>query len=39
MLAEICFEAKPIGASPIVREPGFDVFSHSRSAPAAHAMS
>ena len=28
VLAEICFRAKPIMASPIVREPGFDLVSH-----------
>jgi hypothetical protein len=33
VLAEICFRAKPIMASPIVREPGFDLVSHSRSGP------
>jgi hypothetical protein len=34
VLAEICFGAKPIMASPIVvREPGFDLVSHSRSGP------
>jgi hypothetical protein len=34
VLAEICFRAKLIMASPIVvREPGFDLVSHSRSGP------
>jgi len=33
VLAEICFRAKPIMASPIVREPGFDLVSHTRSGP------
>jgi hypothetical protein len=28
VLAEICFRAKPIMASPIVCEPGFDLVSH-----------
>jgi hypothetical protein len=36
VLAEICFRAKPIMASPIVREPGFDLVSHSRSARCSH---
>jgi hypothetical protein len=39
VLAEICFGAKPIMASSIVREPGFDLVSHSRSAPAVRVMS
>jgi len=39
VLAEICFEAKPIKASPIVRELGFDPVSHGRYKPSARAMS
>jgi hypothetical protein len=36
VLAEICFKAKPIMASPIVREPGFDLVRTADQARCSH---